>query len=739
MPWNQPTPAPPNADSGFDRKVKWILPLVIGTVLVGTIAAAYLLTPLIQSNICLTATTIPDTTMCSKVAKSTWVPQQRRREVLGKLASLSLDAEDYGDAIAGYDRMETMGALSVDEIRNRGHAYYYTGKLTEAAADYSNALALKSNDADILADLIYTQLKEFKYDQARKSAAHFLTNNPHSATAYMLAARAAYFDDENAAAIPLARRAITEDPNYADAYNMLALIFEDEGRDEQALANYDSAIKLSPDDSAFISNRARLQRDSGNWQDAITDFKRAIELSETSDNFLGFAEAQMNGNDYGAARKSIDKAFELDPKSTAAYLIEERFHSDQNDYVSARKSVAKALAMDPELANAKYRLALLDRSEGKYEAAIASFETLQGNWPRSAMPQVDAGHSYLELGKITEAMAAFDRGLTINPKSADAYDGKARASLQSKDWQAAVDYASTAIQLQRDGAFYARRAYGEWALRDIEKAARDYDDAILLSPSSRWIVDERLQFMSWDGDLEIAEAEVNARLAKPEPEGAIYRAAGHIADRKKDSAAAVAHYEKALKMLPNDGWLLEDIAWASMDNNQPVQARDYCEKMISILTDAPESYRCHARTLYTLNDTGAAIVDLTNSLRLDNQYKAARFDRGYMYLADGKNEEAIDDFKMLINADYRMADCHYYLGLAQQNLGNERAAIKSFETSLATATDQLARDVNHQLNVLRGKQPGAAQNKLRLYPQVRPHGLSDNTLPLPSLGTTSTR
>jgi tetratricopeptide (TPR) repeat protein len=136
----------------------------------------------------------------------------------------------------------------------------------------------------------------------------------------------------------------------------------------------------------------------------------------------------------------------------------------------------------------------------------------------------------------------------------------------------------------------------------------------------------------------------------------------------------------------------------------------------------PASHRCHARAAYRLDDTETAIADLNKALQLDSGFKPGRFDRGYMYLSQGKNEEAINDFQILIRAEHRLADCYYYLGLAQQNLGNDRAAVRSFETSLLTAKGQLAKDANTQLQVLLGKLPRAKRNELTLYPQVRSRG-----------------
>jgi tetratricopeptide (TPR) repeat protein len=751
MPWNNdpatvlgPTPVlpmpVPAPETAFDRRMRWLLPIVICGVVASLVGTGLYLTPLIKAEICINAEGTPDKTLCEEASENTWLPKNLRQQSGEKLVLILADASSYEEVIRLADRLEKTGALSAQTLTKRGHAYYYTNKYNEAAASYANALALNPADADTLADLVWTQIQNKKFDQARKTAAHFLLLNPESAAGYVQAARAEYYDDQDDAAIEFAKLAIKKDDQNSEAHNVLGLAYEDQEHYDLAIASYDTANSLKPDDSVLLVNRARARRANGDATGAITDYKSAIPFDASAEVYVGLANAQVDVDLYDDAKQTIGKALEKDPKSSTAYLALARYHYYKDENEPARTAAKKALELDPESTRAKYRLALIDKNDGKYQVALAGFQVLQSDWPTDSTLQVDIGHTQIELDCTEDAIKAFDKAIAFDPKNSDAYDGKARAMLITKDWQTAKDLSDEAIALyEKSGTYFARRAYAQWALHSYDAAQRDYDQAIKLSPNSAWISDERLLFISWDGKLEDADKEITALIAKPSANGTAYRAAGHIADRKKDSAAAVSFYEMALKSLPNDAWLLEDIGWASLDNNQPVQARDHCAKMITILPNAPEAYRCHARALYWLDDTEKAVADLTTALQKDSKFHAARYDRGYMYLASGKNEEAIDDFKRLIAAEQRLADSYYYLGLAQERLGNERAAIKSYETSLLTATDQTAKDANRALQMLQGKLPKSARDDLKLFPQLHPHGPTEHNVQLPELRETSTR
>lgn len=72
-------------------------------------------------------------------------------------------------------------------------------------------------------------------------------------------------------------------------------------------------------------------------------------------------------------------------------------------------------------ANTLFNRGVEQLQEGKYKAALDSFESVLALQPETFTPQIGRGNALRHLGLYNEALKSFDRALTINPNHPEAY------------------------------------------------------------------------------------------------------------------------------------------------------------------------------------------------------------------------------------------------------------------------------------------------------------------------------
>ena len=223
-------------------------------------------------------------------------------------------------------------------------------------------------------------------------------------------------------------RAVTLNTSYADAYAYLGLAQDMQGRD--GLAAHEQAIALAPQ-SPLAQYLAGLHwRRAGNSEKALPYLKQAQALDPQNPAIV----AEMGGayaslNDLAQAETWFTEAVRLAPQSPQFWLLLARFYTD-NEYNVAElglPAARMAAGLNPSSALAAdalgYALVLTgDLVNG--EKALERALSLDPNLPSL---YYHLGILYAAQGKITEAQAAFNHTLALDPQGP--YGGLALKAL----------------------------------------------------------------------------------------------------------------------------------------------------------------------------------------------------------------------------------------------------------------------------------------------------------------------
>ncbi len=127
---------------------------------------------------------------------------------------------------------------------NRGLAYKRKGQLDRAIADYSEAIRLKPDDAQVF-------------------------NNRGNAY---------YYDGQLDLAIKDYDDAIRLKPDLAVAFSNRGNVYRKQGQFDRAIEEYDKALHFEPDDSQVFADRGLAYEKKGEPSQALRDFEKAHAL-----------------------------------------------------------------------------------------------------------------------------------------------------------------------------------------------------------------------------------------------------------------------------------------------------------------------------------------------------------------------------------------------------------------------------------------------------------------------------
>lgn len=696
---------------------------LIGLAALATSACVVLVVSSVIAAKCLTAAIKDAEAECAAAAQHQFLFPGTRTNLKKRLAAAQLDSGKNAEAKATLTAVIEAGSAGFHGFSNRAAASYRLGQIDDAVQDYKKAYQLRSDDETALQNLVDTLIESADYEDAIETAAAYLLRNPESLPGHIMLAWANYRAGKYPRAQSVSQAAIEKDGKNAEVYNILALALEKTGDQDRALLNYGKAIAADSGSARYLINRAMLYHDLGKYKEAEDDYRKALGINHSPEALVGLALTLMETGKYENTNRLLDEAIALDPKYHAAHSALARFYINKGDKAAARKAATEALRLAPENPNATYWLSSVEYEEGNFEAALKGYRSVVYIWPKSPVLQNDIGHTLVELGRFDEAVAAFSKAIEFAPEEPGGHEGRARAYIGLENWKAAIADASKAIAISPSGGIaYTRRAYAEWSLEQIEAARKDYDRSLELLPDLAWLHEERADFLLYAGEQAEAKRAIDGLLRSDAPSAYAYRLRGRLAEMEGRYGAAIEDYNKSMELSPDNKWLIEDRAWAYLANDQPLEALADCEKMIAELPKEPAAFRCRAKTRQRMLEDEMALEDLNTALKLDPDYSPALFDKAYIELSLFRNDKAIEDFTALIKKKHRLAESHYFRGLAHEYENDTGLAARDYERALSLATDRFAVDVSVRLNSMRAKMPASALPELELRPQSRFRG-----------------
>jgi tetratricopeptide (TPR) repeat protein len=311
----------------------------------------------------------------------------------------------------------------------------------------------------------------------------------------------------------------------------------------------------------------------------------------------------------------------------------------------------------------RFRQATEAMREGHLDEAGERFASIAKDSANFAEAHLNLGLVREEQGRNEEAVASFQKALTLKPRLRGANLFLAVAEYRLNHFQDAT------AALKKETAYYPSDP-NAWmwlgvvllAAENPEEAAAALDRAAKLAPGNVDILYHRGRahlLISKNSYEKMFKADPNSWRVHQ-----VLAQADAESDRDED---AIAEYAAAIKLAPNQPGLHEELG------------AEYQK------TGKPE----------------AAEGELQKELELDPNNVLARYKLGTLQIEQGNAVEGKDAVEAALKQNPRLKNAAYYLGRAEMQLGNDLGAAEDFKRAVAADSDtEIVQQSWYQLGIV---------------------------------------
>ena len=368
--------------------------------------------------------------------------------------------------------------------------------------------------------------------------------------------------------------------------NLVAGLYAALGKRDEARAELEAALQTDPNHVATYLNLARLDAAQDQFDAAAANFKKALEKDPknlpATLGLSGIAQAQ---GDVKETQRWLDKANSEHPQSATAKLALAQFYLRTGDAAKARAEADAAAKLAPDNAIVATTQGLAALTARDNAGAVASFERAVALTPRSVPYRLNLARAYSAAREPDKALQTLDEALKLEPDNFVALTRAATTALAAGKFDAGQKYVAQMEKLQPESPVTLAMR-GDLAMRTDEfaKALSYYERAAAKAPS---------------GVLAISQfiAGQRARVATPEkplldwlranPDDVIARLTlGEYKQARGDLAGALQEYETALAKAPDNGAILNNLAYLYIEKGDS-RALETAERAYRKLPDTP--------------------------------------------------------------------------------------------------------------------------------------------------------
>lgn len=392
---------------------------------------------------------------------------------------------------------------------------------------------------------------------------------------------------------------------------------------------------------------------------------------------LGVAEIQLN--ERTAARKSLEHALKLNPRSTNALYNIGVLSLDENRPTEALRYFDQAVRFgysSPELA---VNLVRAHFDAGDKRGALNAAATASKEFRDSAAVNLALGNLLLAHGQPAEARALLKKADSLAPLQPEILLPLANSCIEVRDLRCASGALSkTRSSSEQTAEFHFLSGKTALLAHHEKEGLRELETAVEKEPNS---VTFRIELARYDQkfgfqEKALAEYGAAAQLAPDVAEIPYGLAVSyfiqddftHAAEFAKRAIELDARFDRAIFLL----------GISRFATNQLKDAEDLLQQALRLRPDNP-FYHCFLGMIQLSADHSAeASSHFREAIRLDPSYALAHFQLARLLMRSKRYSEAREELERAISLQPDLGEAYYQLGIADRQLGDAQKASEAF-------------------------------------------------------------
>jgi len=392
-------------------------------------------------------------------------------------------SEDGPSALVAADKAVAAGASNAMAHLARGEALTALGRNAEAEQALKRAVELDPKSALAYSRLARTQVAQGgRVADAIASARHATELDDKLGEGFAILGVSILADNPKnwSDAIAQAQQGAFLDPGNPLVQTGVGKIFEANGQFEQAAGAYRKALHT---DAGFAPGRLALiqaELNRGNREAALAEAKKAATDMPTSPEIqMLIGEMAVRKGDYAEALGALERATKGLPGNPDGWALLGRAYHFNRRYDEAADAYKKAVSLTPLNVGYRTTLGLVLGQAGELEEGLAELQKVTSTpGYKDAAGWVNLGWIYRNMNRADESIAAYRRGLELDPKQEQAALGLGWAYSYTKNYDQAIAAYNQAIQIDPKEAAADANIGIAWSYffkRDMAQA-RSYAD-----------------------------------------------------------------------------------------------------------------------------------------------------------------------------------------------------------------------------------------------------------------------
>ncbi|HPC85017.1 MAG TPA: tetratricopeptide repeat protein [Smithellaceae bacterium] len=426
---------------------------------------------------------------------------------------------------------------------------------------------------------LYFNLRE--YDKAIRQYRTVTEMDPANTVAYLYLATIYSQEKKYDEAEQAYRKLLALDPDHIIGMFYYAKTLSQMDRAADAERLYQKIISQRPAFEAAWTGLAALYESRNRYDEAIGVYRRYLEIHPARIGIrVKIAELQMKANRAEAAEKDLREVLKINPDSREVLIALGLLYYDMRRYDEAADRFLLLLEKTPGDDKLRYLLASVLEQKGDRPKALVEYQKISPKFELYANAQIQAAKLMKMEGDSTGAVGVIRRAIGQRKDQAVLYLYLSSLYEENKDMAAAERTVREGIGLfPRDTDLHYLLGVLLEKTGRFEESIQSMKQVLVIDPGNA----DALNFIGYsyaDRGIHLDEAEqMIAQALKIKPDnGYILDSMGWVHFKKNNHESALTYLKKALEFLPEDPSIMEHLGDVYFEAGRREEALEWYRK-----------------------------------------------------------------------------------------------------------------------------------------------------------------